>query len=100
MIEEDHVLMGRTQVKVFNGATPVLDVTALPPRRTIRHLTDRERRSPTSSRLPEISLRSGCHSIRLCAAIVDRLTFDEHIIEAGSECYRLKTTRQKRQKAA
>ena len=37
---------------------------------------------------------------RLCAAIVDRLTFDAHIIETGSESYRLKTTRQKQQKAA
>src|SRR5499433_1465829 len=36
---------------------------------------------------------------RLCAAIVDRLTFDAHIIETGSESYRLKTTRQKQQKA-
>ncbi len=37
---------------------------------------------------------------RLCAAIVDRLTFDAHIIETGSESYRLKTTRQRQQKAA
>src|SRR5205823_4673690 len=34
---------------------------------------------------------------RLCAAIVDRLTYDAHIIETGSESYRLKTTRQKQQ---
>jgi hypothetical protein len=34
------------------------------------------------------------------AAIVDRLTFDAHIIETGSDFYRLKTTRQRRQKAA
>ena len=37
---------------------------------------------------------------RLCAAIVDRLTFDAHIIETGAESYRLKTTQQKQQKAA
>jgi DNA replication protein DnaC len=37
---------------------------------------------------------------RLCAAIVDRLTFEAHIIETGTESYRLKTTQQKRQKAA
>jgi DNA replication protein DnaC len=37
---------------------------------------------------------------RLCAAIVDRLTFDAHIIETGSESYRLKSTRQKRQRTA
>jgi hypothetical protein len=33
-------------------------------------------------------------------AIVDRLTFDAHIIETGTESYRLKTTRQRRQKPA
>jgi DNA replication protein DnaC len=37
---------------------------------------------------------------RLCAAIVDRLTFDAHIIETGTDSYRLRTTRQRRQKAA
>ncbi len=37
---------------------------------------------------------------RLCAAIVDRLTFDAHIIETGSESYRLKSSRQKRQRTA
>ena len=34
---------------------------------------------------------------RLCAAIVDRLTFNGHIIETGSRSYRLTTTRAKRQ---
>jgi hypothetical protein len=34
---------------------------------------------------------------RLCAAIVDRLTFDAHI-ETGTESYRLKTTRKRREK--
>lgn len=29
---------------------------------------------------------------RLCAAIVDRLTFGGHIIETGSESYRLAST--------
>ena len=28
---------------------------------------------------------------RLCAAIVDRLTFDAHIIQIGSDSYRLRT---------
>lgn len=37
---------------------------------------------------------------RLCAAIVDRLTFEAHIIETGTESYRLKTTRNRRQKTA
>jgi DNA replication protein DnaC len=35
---------------------------------------------------------------RLCAAIVDRLTFDAHIIETGTESYRLTTTRSRRDK--
>lgn len=35
---------------------------------------------------------------RLCAAIVDRLTFDAHIIETGTESYRLKTTRKRQEK--
>ena len=30
---------------------------------------------------------------RLCAAIVDRLTFDGHIIETGTDSYRLAHTR-------
>ena len=32
---------------------------------------------------------------RLVAAIVDRLTFHAHIIETGSDSYRLKQTRKK-----
>ena len=31
---------------------------------------------------------------RLVAAIVDRLTFNAHIIETGTESYRLRSTRQ------
>jgi hypothetical protein len=33
---------------------------------------------------------------RLVAAIVDRVTFNGHIVETGSESYRLATTRAKR----
>jgi DNA replication protein DnaC len=33
---------------------------------------------------------------RLCSAVVDRLTYNAHIIETGSESYRLKTTTQRR----
>jgi DNA replication protein DnaC len=29
---------------------------------------------------------------RLCAAIVDRLTFNAHIIETGTDSYRLRTS--------
>jgi len=37
---------------------------------------------------------------RLCAAIVDRLTFDAHIIQTGSDSYRLRTTTQRRTTSA
>jgi hypothetical protein len=37
---------------------------------------------------------------RLVAAIVDRLTFNAHIIETGNESYRLRTTRTRRRKTA
>ena len=37
---------------------------------------------------------------RLCAAIVDRLTFQANIIETGTQSYRLKTTRKRRQSPA
>ncbi len=30
---------------------------------------------------------------RLCAAIIDRLTFNAHIIETGTDSYRLATSR-------
>ncbi|HET6499372.1 MAG TPA: ATP-binding protein [Amycolatopsis sp.] len=32
---------------------------------------------------------------RLCAAIVDRLTFDDSIIETGTESFRLRTTKRR-----
>jgi DNA replication protein DnaC len=34
---------------------------------------------------------------RLCAAIVDRLTYDAHIIQTGTDSYRLATTRARHQ---
>ena len=34
---------------------------------------------------------------RLCAAIVDRLTYDAHIITTGAGSYRLRTTAARRQ---
>ncbi|MDQ0988826.1 hypothetical protein QFZ74_000054 [Streptomyces sp. V3I7] len=40
--------------------------------------------------------RPGCARLdcpRLCAAIVDRLTFGGNIIETGADSYRLATTR-------
>ncbi|MGH3738152.1 MAG: ATP-binding protein, partial [Micromonosporaceae bacterium] len=37
---------------------------------------------------------------RLCAAIVDRLTFQAHIIETGTESYRLRASKNRRRAAA
>jgi DNA replication protein DnaC len=37
---------------------------------------------------------------RLCAAIVDRLTFDASIIETGTESFRLRTTKRRRSSRA
>jgi DNA replication protein DnaC len=34
---------------------------------------------------------------RLCAAIVDRLTFDAHIITTGTDSYRLRTAQARHQ---
>ncbi len=34
---------------------------------------------------------------RLCAAIVDRLTYDAHIIQTGAGSYRLRATAARRQ---
>ncbi len=39
-------------------------------------------------------------SRRLAAAVVDRLTFNAHIIQTGTESYRLRTTRAAKKKAA
>jgi hypothetical protein len=36
---------------------------------------------------------------RLCAAIVDRITFQAHIIETGTESFRLRTTQRNRPQA-
>jgi len=35
---------------------------------------------------------------RLCAAIVDRITFEAHIVETGTDSYRLRTTQRHRTK--
>jgi DNA replication protein DnaC len=64
---------------------------------------------PVPLRVRRVLLPSGCRAIatnepfsgwtktftdpRLCAAIVDRLTFNGHIIETGTTSYRLAHTR-------
>ena len=47
----------------------------------------------TGSSLPFSEWGSIITDPRLVAAIVDRLTFHAHIIETGTESYRLRTTR-------
>jgi hypothetical protein len=41
-------------------------------------------------------VRQGISDPRLVAAIVDRLTFNAHIIETGTESFRLRSTKAKR----
>jgi DNA replication protein DnaC len=37
---------------------------------------------------------------RLCAAIVDRITFEAHIVETGTQSYRLRSSQRKHAKAS
>lgn len=63
-------------------------------------LTEREERSSiaTVSNLPFSEWGKVITDARLVAAIIDRLTFNAHIIETGSESYRLKSTQARRAK--
>ncbi len=63
-------------------------------------LTEREERSSiaTASNLPFSEWGKVITDARLVAAIIDRLTFNAHIIETGSESYRLKSTQARRAK--
>jgi DNA replication protein DnaC len=58
-------------------------------------VTEREEKASiaTGSNLPFSEWGSIIHDPRLVAAIVDRLTFHAHIIETGTESFRLRTTR-------
>ncbi len=58
-------------------------------------MTEREEKASiaTGSNLPFSEWGSIIPDPRLVAAIVDRLTFHAHIIETGTESYRLRTTR-------
>ena len=58
-------------------------------------ITEREERAAIGcgSNLPFSEWGSIIPDPRLVAAIVDRLTFHAHIIETGTESYRLRTTR-------
>ena len=63
-------------------------------------LTEREERASvaTASNLPFSEWGQVIHDPRLVAAIVDRLTFRAHIIETGTDSYRLRSTRARRAK--
>jgi len=62
-------------------------------------LTEREERASVAvaSNLPFSGWTSTFSDPRMCAAIVDRLTFNGHIIETGTTSYRLTHARQRRQ---
>ena len=61
-------------------------------------VTEREEKASiaTASNLPFSEWGSVIPDPRLVAAIVDRITFHAHIIETGTDSYRLKTTRTNR----
>ena len=65
-------------------------------------LTEREEKSSIAlaSNLPFSEWGQVVHDARLVAAIVDRVTFNAHIIETGTESYRLRSTRQRRTRGA
>ena len=61
-------------------------------------LTEREEKSSVAvaSNLPFSEWGSVISDPRLVAAIVDRLTFHAHIIQTGTDSYRLRTTKASR----
>ena len=61
-------------------------------------LTEREEKASIGivSNLPFSEWGKAVTDPRLVAAIVDRVTFNGHIIETGTESYRLSSTRAKR----
>lgn len=61
-------------------------------------LTEREERSSVAvaSNLPFSEWGKVISDARLVSAVIDRVTFNAHIIETGTESYRLRLTRQRR----
>lgn len=61
-------------------------------------LTEREEKSSiaVASNLPFSEWGKVIPDARLVAAVIDRVTFNAHIIETGTESYRLRSTRQRR----
>ena len=64
-------------------------------------LTEREEKASVAigSNLPFSEWGQVVTDPRLVAAIVDRVTFNGHIIETGTESYRLRSTRARRSRA-
>jgi len=64
-------------------------------------LTEREEKSSVAvaSNLPFSEWGQVVTDPRLAAAIVDRLTFRAHILETGTESYRLRSSRKSRTKS-
>ncbi|GAA5107691.1 IS21-like element helper ATPase IstB [Haloechinothrix salitolerans] len=60
-------------------------------------LTEREERRSiaVASNVPFSEWKATILDQRLCAAVVDRLTYNGHIIETGTDSYRLRTTQQR-----
>ena len=58
-------------------------------------ITEREERAPiaVATNAPFSEWAATFTDPRLCAAIIDRLTFNAHIIETGTNSYRLRTSR-------
>jgi hypothetical protein len=90
----------------FSVSTSSATCSSIPVARSclFQIVTEREEKASiaTGSNLPFSEWGSIIRDPRLVAAIVDRLTFDAHIIETGTESYRLRTTRatRSRKKAA
>src|SRR3954452_24702424 len=63
-------------------------------------LTEREEKAPIAlaSNLPFSEWGTVISDPRLVAAIVDRVTFNAHIIQTGTDSYRLRTTRARTRK--
>jgi DNA replication protein DnaC len=64
-------------------------------------LTEREEKASVAigSNLPFSEWGQVVTDPRLVAAIVDRVTFNGHIIETGTESYRLRSTRARRSRS-
>jgi len=63
-------------------------------------LTEREEKASVASNLPFSEWGTVIPDPRLVAAIVDRLTFNAHILETGTRSYRLATSKTSSRKRA